>query len=84
MTPWFLQRAHFGERCVMDPIGGIGDDLISVEEGCNKNNITLAYPVKFRVNLTVLVGRVEATSRTSADIYFTTSKVLKSLFSLHV
>jgi len=33
MTPWFLQRAHFGERCVMDPIGGIGDDLISVEEG---------------------------------------------------
>jgi len=36
MTPWFLQRAHFGERCVMDPIGGIGVDLISVEEGCNK------------------------------------------------
>lgn len=29
---------YFGECCVMDFIGGIGDDLILVEEGCNKNN----------------------------------------------
>lgn len=44
ITPWFRQRAHLGERCVMDPIGGIGVDLISVEVGCNKNNM-LAEPL---------------------------------------
>lgn len=38
MTPWFLHRAHFGDRCAIEPIGGIGEGFSSVEEGCNKNS----------------------------------------------
>lgn len=38
MTPWFLHRAHFGDRCAIEPIEGIGEGFSSVEEGCNKNN----------------------------------------------
>jgi len=33
MTPWFLHRAHFGDRCAIEPIEGIGEGFSSVEEG---------------------------------------------------
>lgn len=73
MTPWFLQRAHFGERCVMDPIGGIGDDLISVEEGlarcCEVRKPKLLFSVRESFSIQGKLARGRTTAEVSIAIH---------------